>query len=48
MFGFNRNRVGYEYCELIESDLDKLYQKAEHLKSIGYEMEIQKKRMMIL
>ncbi|EMZ37544.1 hypothetical protein LS77_011520 [Helicobacter bilis] len=37
MFGFNRNRAKYEYCELIESDLDKLYQKAEHLKSIGYE-----------
>ena len=37
MFGFNRNRVEYEYCELIDSDLDKLYQKAEHLKSIGYE-----------
>ena len=37
MFGFNRNRVKYEYCELIDSDLDKLYQKAEHLKSIGYE-----------
>ncbi|MDY5950910.1 MAG: hypothetical protein SPJ16_06940 [Helicobacter sp.] len=37
MFGFNRNRVKYEYCELIESDLEKLYQKAEHLKSIGYE-----------
>ncbi|WP_194145938.1 hypothetical protein [Helicobacter bilis] len=29
MFGFNRNRVKYEYCELIESDLEKLYQK-EH------------------
>ena len=37
MFGFNRNCVKYEYCELIDSDLDKLYQKAEHLKSIGYE-----------
>ncbi|WP_317397854.1 hypothetical protein [Helicobacter bilis] len=37
MFGFNRNRAKYEYCELIDSDLDKLYQKAEHLKSIGYE-----------
>ena len=37
MFGFNRNRAKYEYCELIESDLEKLYQKAEHLKSIGYE-----------
>ena len=37
MFGFNRNRVEYEYCELIDSDLEKLYQKAEHLKSIGYE-----------
>ena len=37
MFGFNRNRVKYEYCELIDSDLEKLYQKAEHLKSIGYE-----------
>ncbi len=37
MFGFNHNRVKYEYCELIDSDLEKLYQKAEHLKSIGYE-----------
>lgn len=37
MFDFNHNRVKYEYCELIDSDLEKLYQKAKHLKSIGYE-----------